>query len=717
MNTFWKKLVSGFLTVMMLLSVFPMAAFADTAETEWNDAAFAEAVKPDEAFVYAADGQASEPLGKAQMEAAYKFVLQPEKTEQHVHEETVIGEDGEETTEQHVHTERPFHDWRAELVVSFDRDVAAETVGLATRCDNCTDGNVTGWHGFLVDHDLKANEGLRLIGAFGNALTYGKLCEKVREVLCGVFNLDDANIGTKMSVSLRLFEQEGGAETGNFVTLASYDHKIEETVQIANEEPSDAPEAEVSENPEEPAEPEENEPEPEEIGEPVRITDPEIVEPADAEPNAEPEDGESGDTKADESSEQWTVTLTSRTEASSSSVCRLSGGGTYNDGESATVTAYPRKGYTFVGWYHADDTSFASQLSKQQSYTFTVTEDTSLVALFAVSQGTLFRLTVHGSLFVVNSGAVQSDMFTSTYNAGETMYVSYRDDTKEFLYWVNASGNILSTEKDFSFALASDTEISSYYAANDTTETTGMVIFRNAYKQVIQSRTYAVGQPISYPASNPNKMGYLFTGWYIADENGEPTETEATEEAIYAAMEGANAVVVVPGYVASGNEYTVTVAYTDTEGNALKDPVTKVMGVGNSKTFYAPTITGYNFQYWTLNGVKASYGNAYTIIYATPGEAKLCAVYAEGNVTPEPTIIITQTYSKYDESANKYIVSNTEQYFAPAEYVVMEVGFVWSKNAGLYGVAGGADKLELGAPDVNKHISYLTANEGISRHQ
>ena len=415
----------------------------------------------------------------------------------------------------------------------------------------------------------------------------------------------------------------------------------------------------------------------------------------------------------DESGDRWTVTLTSRTEASSSSVCRLSGGGTYNDGESVTVTAYPRKGYTFVGWYRADDTSFANQLSKQQSYTFTVTEDTSLVALFAVSQGTLFRLTVHGSLFVVNSGAVQSDMFTSTYNAGETMYVSYRDDTKEFLYWVNASGNILSTEKDFSFALASDTEISSYYAANDTTETTGMVIFRNAYKQVIQSRTYAVGQPISYPASNPNKMGYLFTGWYIADENGEPTETEATEEAIYAAMEGANAVVVVPGYVASGNEYTVTVAYTDTEGNALKDPVTKVMGVGNSKTFYAPTITGYSFQYWTLNGVKASYGNAYTIIYATPGEAKLCAVYAEGNVTPEPTIIITQTYSKYDESANRYIVSNTEQYYAPAEYVVMEVGFVWSKNAGLYGVAGGADKLELGAPDVNKHISNLTANEGI----
>ena len=106
MNTFWKKLVSGFLTVMMLISVFPMTAFADTAETEWNDAAYAEAVTPEETSVFEADGQASDPLGTVQMETACKFVLQPEKTVEHVHEETVTGEDGEEITEHHVHTEQ-----------------------------------------------------------------------------------------------------------------------------------------------------------------------------------------------------------------------------------------------------------------------------------------------------------------------------------------------------------------------------------------------------------------------------------------------------------------------------------------------------------------------------------------------------------------------------------------------------------------------------------
>ncbi|MBQ2041028.1 MAG: InlB B-repeat-containing protein, partial [Lachnospiraceae bacterium] len=410
---------------------------------------------------------------------------------------------------------------------------------------------------------------------------------------------------------------------------------------------------------------------------------------------------------------QWIVALTSRTRESASTVCRLSGGGAYRDGDSVTVTAYPRKGYTFIGWYNAVDTAFETNLCNQQSYTFVVSEDTSLVALFAVSNGTLFTLTVHGSLYVVNNGPVQSDMFTSTYNAGETMYLSFRDETKEFLYWANASGNILSTQKDFSFALASDTEISSYYAANDTSVTTAMVIFRNAYKQLIQSRTYAVGQPISYPKSNPSKMGYIFTGWYIADENGEPTSTEATEAAIYEAMEGANTVIVVPDYVANGKEYTVSVKYTDTEGNSLKEGISKVVGVGNSKTFVAPTINGYTFQYWMLNGVKATYNRSYTIIYATPGEAVLQAVYAQGDAVQEPTIIITQTYSKIDESSGKYVVANTEQYFAPDEYVVMEVGFVWSKNAGLYGVAGGTEKLVLGAPDTKKHLSGFTTNEGI----
>ena len=826
MNMLWRKLVSGVLAILMTLSLCPISALADAAEPDWSSAASAEAAGAGETDIYERDGVKSDPIGTAQMEKTIRLALMPEKSEEYVHEEVVVGEDGTETVEQHVDVVYPYHEWRAAVVISFDRQVAKNTIGLSTRCDNCGEGGVTGWHGFLISRDMAANTEIVLKGSFGSSLTYGKLCGQVRQILCGAFNLSDANVGTTMTVSLRLYEQNNGTETGSYYTLASYRHAFAKTIQVqyaqsAQEPVEDIPEESVgsssttvdeqtaeakeifddqvhadtessdeqtsvdTENNDEQTPPDvedaddqtptaaedaddqtptdtenngEQTPQDQEGTDdqspadvegadeltPVDVQGVDGQTPADTKSNDDPEekdaDAENSDIKKDdladtdlidgeersrgveadveptdgESGTQWIVTLTSRTRESEKTVCRLSGGGSYTEGDSVTVTAYPHKGYRFIGWYNKDDLSFETILSNQQSYTFTISQDMDLVALFETTQGTLFQLTVHGSMYVVNNGGVQRNMSQYTYNAGEMMYISFCDSTKEFLYWVNSSGNILSTQKDFSFALASDTEISSYYAASDTADTSAMVIFRNAFRQVIQNRTYSVGQAISYPQDKPSKMGYIFKGWYIADENGEPTATEATEAAIYAAMEGNNAIIVVPDYVANGEQYTVTVSYVDMEGNPLKDSASAVMGAGDSKTFVAPSISEYTFQYWTLNGKKASYSKSFTVIFAVSGEASLQAVYSIGESTQEPTIIITQTYSEHGEASEKpYIVANTLQYYAPEEYVVMEVGFVWSKNAELYGIAGGAANLKLDAPNANRHRSRYTVNEGI----
>ena len=848
MNKFWKKLVSGFMTVVMLVSVFPVAVFAETAETDWDTAASVGSTSAVETPVYVKDGSRSDPIGSAQMEMASRFIIQPEKTVEHVHEETVVDDNGIETVEQHVHVEKPYHDWRAAMVVSFDRAVERNTIGIATRCDNCNDGGISGWHGFLVGSDLGTNSVLQLKGSFASSLAYGKLCETVREIYCGAFNLSENNIGTKMTVSLRLYEKENGVETGSWVTLASYSHVFKKTASFqsvgqSNEidtgmvtgeaspsegnvsqteefeavpqetdeagdadgdvEPADDAHEneeavsedgnssaengtqtehidvagsssgssdttdtdseqdmhsdlnETSEDPDEQTngdedtavedEPQSGDPENESSGAGQEVNtqlpreqgqNPE-GESAPAEDsnldsdgpeqdilkdtesaNVDPERGEQltrgsaegEETDGERSNETWIVTITSRTRTSSANVCRLTGGGQYGDGETVTVTAFPRKGYHFIGWFDAADSEFSTILSNQQSYEFTVSEDTSLIALFEVSQGTLFTLTVHGSKYKVNNGSIQSDMATFTYNVGERMYISFCDDSKEFLYWVNASGNILSTQRDFSFVLASDAEISSYYERLDTGDTKAMVVFRNAFQQVLLSRSYAAGETISYPANDPIKMSYIFTGWYIADENGEPTSIEATPEAIYAAMEGANAVVVVPNYVESGKEYTITLEYTD-GSSSIKEGKTVNMGVGDAKKFTAPSIDGYTFQYWMLNGVKASYSTSYTVICALPGTALLQAVYGSGEASQEPTVLITQTYSRQEES--KYIIANTLQYFAPEGYTIMEVGFVYGVDSGIFGIAGGADSLYLDAPGTKKHISGQTTNEGI----
>ena len=668
MNTRGRRLLSWLLAVTMLFSLFPVTAFAETAGADPEELAFVEEYGPTETEVYPEDGVAAEALASAQMEATCGIAMGPEKQLEEIHEEPA--EEGEEAHE-HVHVSYPWHDWRAALTVSFDRDIAAGSLGLSTHCDSSFEGGVTGWHGFLLDQDLPAGAEVELRGSFGDGLSYGKLCDELGEILCGVFNLSEENLGAEMTVSLRLYEQIDGAETGYTETIASYRHTIAQVAQLQLAEELTVQEERVSADGEEA----------DLLGE----------DPAD-------------DTQA----QQWTVALTSRTKETAGSICRLAGGGLYNDGESVTVTAFPRKGYAFVGWYDASDASFENVLSDQQSYTFTVTADTNLVAIFRTNAGTLFRLTVHGSMYVVNNGAVQTDMSTYTYNVGERMFVSYRDPDKQFLYWVNASDNIVSTEKDYSFLLAADTEISAYYATNESADTSAMVIFRNAYKQVLLSRTYYEGQTITFPAINPSKLGYVFKGWYLADVNGVPSDVEATQESIHAAMDGVNAVIVVPGYVPNGEEYTVRVEYTDGVSE-LRESVTAVMAVGDLKTFTAPEIEGKVFHYWLLNGVKAGYNKSYTIICGEPGTAVLQAVYGDNAVVKEPLVLITETYTHIDDGW--YVISNTMKYYAPEEYQVMETGFVFSTNGEIYGAADGAQKLVLEAPDTRKHLTGFTNNE------
>ena len=1016
MNPFWKKLISGFLSLLMVLSVCPVAALAESASAT-EPTAKVEAFSPSQTPVYAQDGKASESLGTAQMETAFRFVVPPEKGVEVVYEEAVpveqpetvpsedgVTEDGEApaaepavTYVQRVRTEYPYHDWRAALVVSFDRTVAGGTVGLTTRCDTSSRGGVSGWHGFLINKNLSAGSELKLSGSFGTALTYGQLCETIQKIQCGAFNLSSANVGTTMTAALRIYEKANGSETGRFITLASYKYTFAKAtsvnyIETAADEPEEttpppageanvggsaAPEQNVGgetngnaddetkkgaengtgsvdtaldegndtdpdqkQNPDQKTEDPDQETEDpdQETEEPDQKTedpdqktedpdqktedpdqktedpdqktedpDQETEDPDQEteDPDQETEDPdqkkedpdqktdavETGDEKEDEDgaiegseedqieenaepmrsrgttapksglvltnventavtsfaatglnalltakrteltaalestyvglvipddvelsgyieitvsasgdvqasfevtpyvavivegseyttaipgdliSSQLTfrlpvigateaeeasvyhdgeflsicqvqsdgeerylevkaknfspfsytlrtegtkrivsITSTTTTNPPIESVAPLSGGGVYDDGDSVTVIAYPSRNFHFVGWYDQADTSFQTKLSAQQSYTFHVSTDLSLVALYEISEGALFTLTVNASKYTINNGSIQSGEASATYNAGESMFLSYKDDSKEFLYWVNASRNIVSTQKDYSFILAANTSISSYAANTSNIGVSARVIFRNAYKQIIISRTYRVNQSITFPADHPVKMGSVFKGWYIADVNGNPTDTEATDDTIHAAMATSSVVTVVPGYETSSTTYTIILEYVDGNGSSIEAaPEPEVMSIGQGKVYTAPAIDGFYFQYWTLNGSVVSYNTQFTVISGTAGTMRLRAVYGGSEISQEPTVVITQTFARIID--DKYVISNTMQYFAPEGYTVVESGFVFSTNSGIFGVAGGSDLLNLDNPNAKKHLTGFTDNE------
>lgn len=70
----------------------------------------------------------------------------------------------------------------------------------------------------------------------------------------------------------------------------------------------------------------------------------------------------------------YQVTVESRNETWGA----VSGGGTYQTGQFAQVTAQPYQGYQFVGWYDG-----ASLVSREETYRTAVTKDLSLTAVFA----------------------------------------------------------------------------------------------------------------------------------------------------------------------------------------------------------------------------------------------------------------------------------------------------------------------------------------------
>lgn len=74
-------------------------------------------------------------------------------------------------------------------------------------------------------------------------------------------------------------------------------------------------------------------------------------------------------------------TVTTSTDPAGSGTTIITGTGTYQQGESVTVTASPDDGYKFVKWTEGGQT-----VSESASYTFTVSGDRALVAVFETEQ-------------------------------------------------------------------------------------------------------------------------------------------------------------------------------------------------------------------------------------------------------------------------------------------------------------------------------------------
>ena len=127
--------------------------------------------------------------------------------------------------------------------------------------------------------------------------------------------------------------------------------------------------------------------------------------------------------------------------ANPSSGGTVSGGGTYQQGQSCTVTASANTGYTFLRW-----TENGSQVSTNADYTFTVSGNRTLVAQFQAQS-----YTISVSANPSNGGSVNGG---GNYNYGQSCtVVASANSGYEFTNWTEG-GSVVSSNASYSFTVS-----------------------------------------------------------------------------------------------------------------------------------------------------------------------------------------------------------------------------------------------------------------------
>lgn len=369
---------------------------------------------------------------------------------------------------------------------------------------------------------------------------------------------------------------------------------------------------------------------------------------------------------------KFTVQVTSRTVSSESPVADVSGGGsniTYAVG--TTVTAASLSGYKFVGWFVNEYVEGNEPVSKELSFKFQPTDHCKLIAVYEPISGAKFYLTVNASEFTVGESAVYDSYMHDQVAAGESVTVTFKG-TENFLYWVNASRKVVSTNPAYTFIMGSETTLSAVYGK--TREAQATVVFMSDSDQIITSKAYKSGTAIQFPTP-PIKMGCTFEAWSM-------TEKEI-QDAIAASNNGV--IVVKACYTDPSTPYTVTVLYPD-------DTKEEYSGmVGKTVTLTAKKISGKTFSYWrdSKNNVL---GYTTTLMLAPSGNITVTAVYGD---TAEVKPVITMTAVEAGKAETSYyVISFTATRAVPEGYTVVKQGILYSVDSQCTG-EGAKDYMKL----------------------
>ncbi len=275
----------------------------------------------------------------------------------------------------------------------------------------------------------------------------------------------------------------------------------------------------------------------------------------------------------------------------------LSGAGTYEEGQQATLSASTSEGYQFVNW-----TENGSVVSTQTNYSFTVTANRTLTANFSATTHTI----------TLNASPVEGGVLSGSgsYDFGHTATVSATAaEGYIFLNWTE-NGSVVSNNASFSFTVSGNRTLTAHFTLNAHTIT--LNANPSAGGTVSGGGSYQFDQTATVTAAPAN--GYTFTNW---TENGSVVSNNASYSFTVTGNRALTAHFTL-------NAHTITLNANPSAGGT-------VSGGGSYQFNQTATVTaapanGYTFTNWTENGSVVSNNASYS--FTVTGNRTLTAHFS-----------------------------------------------------------------------------------------
>ena len=320
----------------------------------------------------------------------------------------------------------------------------------------------------------------------------------------------------------------------------------------------------------------------------------------------------------------------------------VTGGGTFNYGQSCTVTATAATGYTFTNW-----TENGNVVSTNANYTFTVNGNRTLVAHFTAN-----TYTINVSANPANGGTATGG---GTFNYGQSCTVMATAATGyTFTNWTE-NGNVVSTNPNYTFTVNSNRTLVAHFTQNTYTVTVAANPTNGG--TVTGGGTFNYGQNCTVTATAAS--GYTFINW---TDNGSFVSSSAN----YTFSVTSNCNLVAHFTENPLPMYTISVTPKPQEGGTVRGAGT--YQEGQTCTLSATPATGYTFVNWTEDEVELSTDNVYS--FTVTGNRNLVAnfspisytINASVNPAVGGEVIGTGTYA-YGARVTLRVIPNEDYVF------------------------------------------------------